>query len=106
MSDDTSVILKEILKWVRIQWLEILREKIKRLKLFSDEKDIIVYDNSDGKRSSRELSKLVGVSHPTVISLWKKWIDAGIAEPSERYGGSQCRRIFDLTELGFEMPKK
>ena len=102
---ETNKILKEILKWERLIGTEILRKKVKEEKdLFADPKAIVIYNHSDGDKSTRELAKMGGVTHTTVQALWKKWIDAGIAESTEKYGGGRCRRIFELNELGLELP--
>jgi len=104
-NNDTIKILKEILKWQRVQGLEVLRKKISAEKLFTTKKDIIVYYNSDGSKSTRDLAKITGISHVAVQSLWKKWINAGIAESTPKYKGGRCRKLFDLGELGLKLTK-
>lgn len=107
MNDNETVqLLKEILKWEKLRGIEHLKRKVKEENLFTDEKHIVVYYHTDGIKSSREIGKIVKVSYKTVLNLWKQWIAAGIAEPSEKYKGGQCRRIFELNELGLELPKK
>lgn len=101
-----EIILTEILKWHRFQGQEILRRKVKELNLLVEEKDILVYYHSDGEKSTRELGKLVGISHMTVQSLWKKWMDAGIVVQTKKYGGGRCRRLFSLEEMGVSLPKR
>lgn len=71
----------------------------------NDDKDIIIYYHSDGNKSSRDLAKIVGVSHKTVQLLWRKWIGSGIAESTLKYKGGRCRKLFDLGELGLKLPK-
>jgi transposase len=104
-NNQTNDLLKEILKWQKLQGSEYLKRKAKEEKLFTDKKHILVYYYSDGHKSSREIGKIASVSHVTVQNLWKLWIDAGIAEPSEKYKGGQCRKLFELNELGLELPK-
>ena len=102
--DETKEILKEILKWQRLQGIEILRKKIREENLFEDKKHISVYYFSDGNNSLRAIQRISGVHFTVVQSLWKKWVDAGIAEPTEKYGGGRCKRLFELNELGLELP--
>lgn len=103
--NETNKLLKEILKWHRLQGIEILKKKIKEENLFTDAKDILVYYYSDGNKSSREIQEMSGVNFQKVTKLWKKWINAEIAEPTEKYGGGRCKRLFELHELGLELPK-
>jgi len=105
-NEETNEILKQILKWVKLQGIEGLRMKARDKNLFGDLKDILAYHHSNGEKSSRDLAKIAGVSHGTIQTLWKKWVDAGIAEPTEKYGGGRCKRLFKLDELGLELPKK
>ena len=103
--NQTNELLKEILKWQRLQGVEYLKRKVDNEELFTDKKHILVYYYSNGSRSSREIGKLAGVSFATVRNLWKKWIVAGIVEPTEKYKGGQHRRLFELYELGLKLPK-
>ena len=105
-NDETNRILREILRWQRFQATEMLRNRIKEENLFADKKYVLVYYHSDGERSTRDIQKESGVSHNTVALLWKKWVDAGIAEPTEKYGGGRCKRVFELNELGLELPSE
>ena len=102
---ETNEILKEILKWQKLQGREILKQRIGDKNLFEDEKDVLAYHYSDG-RSSRDVEKATGVNYKMVQSLWKKWLAAGIAEPTDKYCGGRCKRIFDLSELGLELQPK
>lgn len=106
MNDDqTNEILREILKWQRLQGIEILKKKVKKENLFEDEKDVLIYYHSDSNKSMRDLARIVGVKHSKVQRLWNKWIDAGVVEAIEKYRGRRCKRVFELNELGLELPK-
>lgn len=104
-SKETNEILKEILKWQKFQGREILKKKIREGNLFTDKKYILVYHYSDGDKSSRQISKITGIGYKKVQSLWKEWISLGLAEPSEKYGGGRCKRLFEVKDLGLELPK-
>lgn len=90
-NNQTNKLLKEILKWQRLQGMDILKKKIKEEGLFSDKNQIVAYYHSDGKKSSREIAKITNIGYKTIQALWKKWIYVKIAEPSEKYKGGQCK---------------
>lgn len=104
-NEETNEILKQILKWVKLQGIEILRKKIKEEGLFTDKNHILAYYLSDGKNSLRFIEKETGINYQKVKSLWERWLDKGIAETTEQYGGGRCKRKFELDELGLELPK-
>ena len=64
-----------------------------------------VYEYSDGERGSREIGKMVGVSHVTVQRYWVKWAESGIGEPVEKYGGGRFKRPCSLQELSILVPQ-
>ncbi len=100
----TNELLREILKWERLEGIEILKKKIEEEKLFKETKDIIIYYHSDGEKSLRDIEKITNISYKMVQALWKKWLKAGIATTTEKYGGGRCKRLFELNELGLELP--
>jgi DNA-binding PadR family transcriptional regulator len=51
------------------------------------------------------VAKLANISYVTVTVWWKKWIRAGIAEATSAKGGQRAKRIFSLTDFGFEIPE-
>lgn len=104
-NNKTNELLKEILKWQKIQGMEILKKKIKEEDLFSNKNQIVAYYHSNGKKSSREIEKITSIGYKKIQELWKKWISAGIAELSEEYKRGRCKRSFELNELGLELPK-
>lgn len=99
---ELAPLLEEMIKWQRLQGITILKEIAKKNNLFSDESEIKVYLNSDGERSSRDLEKISGVNYKKVQSMWKQWIELGIAEPTEKYGGGRCKKIFELKDFGIK----
>lgn len=104
-NNETKELLREILKWIKLVGSEYLKRKVQEEKLFVDEKHMLAYYHTDGTKSSREVGKIAGLSHGAVWNLWKKWIEVGIAEPSEKYKGGQCKKLFELAELGFQLSK-
>ena len=65
---------------------------------FSSPGELQAYRYSDGKRSSREIAQLAGVSHVTVVGYWKRWSEEGLAQPSDAYRG-RYRRSYSLSRL-------
>lgn len=101
---ETNDLLKEILKWQRVIGDNLIKNKIKEKDLLKDKKQILAYYNSDGNNSIRKIAKIVKLSNMTVQRLWKEWIKEGLAEPSDKYKGRRCKRIFELNELGLKLP--
>jgi len=99
--------LSEIKYWIRLSGLPVLR-RVAHENLRDDESKL-VYELSDGNRSTREIVeelKKVGkaITHSTVANMWKRWVAAGIVEPSERYQG-RFRKVASLESLGIEIPE-
>ena len=106
MSEDYTKIvhlLEQILRWTKTGAIMQLKPSIQET-LQSDEAKL-VYEYSDGERSTREIGKLAGVSHATVKNYWEKWSELGIVEPTEKYEGGRFRRLCSLRELGIALPK-
>lgn len=103
MDDERIVnLLKEILKWTRFQG--VLRVKDVLLDTLKSDEEKIVYESSDG-RGTKEVAKLAGISHQTVVNYWKKWATLGIVEPIKVRGGIRYKRSFSLSDFGIEVPK-
>ncbi len=45
-----------------------------------------VYGLSDGKRTTREIAKTIGVSHSKIERMWNRWASLGIVTPGKRRG--------------------
>lgn len=100
--------LNEMLTWIRITSYPVVREvmvkefdnpsdndKVKKLKRK-------VYSLTDGKRSSREIEKLMGVkiSFATIAVYQRKWRKQGLAvsvDPANPQ--SKTRGVFDLEDF-------
>lgn len=94
--------LDQLLRWTRFAGMQQLRNILTQN--LTKDIELLIYELSDGKRSTREIAKLVGIkSHATVTGYWKKWSKLGIVEPSEKYSG-RFRRICSLEEVGLTVP--
>lgn len=94
--------LKEILKWSRFQNLPKLKEVLE--KELDDQSKKLVFENTDGQKSMREVSTESGVPVPTIQGWWNRWYNLGILEPSETWRG-RLKRICSLKDVGIEIPK-
>lgn len=100
--DKTTELLEEILKWTKFNAMQLKTVLLE--KLDTDEKKLI-YENSNGDRSSRDIAKLANVSYKTVQNYWKSWSEMGILEATEKYRGGRFKKLCSLVELGIAIPK-
>lgn len=113
MAEQTDL-LKRILKemeelkyWARLAGIPILRRAIQDN--LRDDESKLVYELSNGDRSSREIAEQVKktgrtLTHMTVTNMWKRWSAVGTVEPSERYQG-RFRKVVSLESLGIDVPE-
>ena len=103
MDDERIVdLLKEILKWTRFQGMISVKGVL--LDTLKKDEEKVAYESSEG-RGSKEVAKLAGISHQTVVNYWKKWATLGIVEPLKVRGGLRYRRSFSLSDFDIEVPK-
>jgi DNA-binding transcriptional MocR family regulator len=101
-SDDLVVeLLSEILRWTKVGVLN-LRETLTQ-ELTSD-KHRLVYELSDGIRSSRDIASISGVSFVTVAAWWRRWAELGFVDPSPKFQG-RVQRLCSLRLLGISIPE-
>jgi len=92
--------LKELLKWSKFAGMQQLRNVLSQN--LRNDTEMLIYELSDGTRGARDIAGAVGISHPTVLSYWKKWSKVGIVEPSPSFQG-RYQRICSLEEVGLEV---
>jgi len=108
MSEELKVLknieskLDQLLKWTRFAGMQQLRTILTQN--LTTDVEMLIYELSDGERSTREIAGLSGVgSNATVASYWRKWSKLGIVEPSEKRQG-RFRRNCSLEEVGLTVP--
>jgi hypothetical protein len=103
MDDSESVIreLSEQTRWLRLLGIQALRPVLERLLVTDKQK--LVYEASNGERSTREVGKIAGVSNSTVADLWREWAAVGIVAPVEGTSG-RYRQLIPLSSLGYDVP--
>ena len=95
--------LEEILKWVKFQGWQNVKNIL--LNILTDDISKLIYHYSNGA-SSREIAKKLPVSHKTVTKYWKKWSKVGIVRPIKvKGGGTRYIKIFELEDFGIEIPE-
>lgn len=99
---DIAVTMKELLKWMRFAGMQQLRTILSQN--LKTDVEMLVYELSDGTRSTRDIARLAGLgSHVTVAVYWKKWSKLGIVEPSPQFRG-RYQKICSLEEVGLTVP--
>ena len=98
--DKITELLEEILKWTRLEGTQKAKATLTELLKTDNEKAI--YENSDGKKTSREIAAIIGVSHVTVINYWKRWSRYGIVKEVSARGGTRFKKVFSLSDFGIE----
>lgn len=98
--------LTEIKFWVRLSAIPTIRRAV--LDNLRDDVDKIVYELSDGQRSTREIAEIVSrtdrsITHVTVSNMWRRWKAVGLVAPTERRG--RYKKVVSLELAGIEMPK-
>jgi hypothetical protein len=94
--------LREQTKWLRLLGLGSVRPLITQV--LTSDRDRLVYENTNGLRTAREVAKLAGVSHPTVLKLWQDWLALGICIESRTQSG-RAEHLVPLSKLGIPVPK-
>ena len=70
--------------------------------------DKLIYELSDGKRSSREIAQIVcsigrKTTHVTVGNMWEKWTLLNLVIPATRKG--RVKKVVSLESIGISVPK-
>jgi len=93
---ETNQILREMLKWHKLQGMKALRELIPTL--LDDRKKRAVYELSDGKSGVKEISERAGVATGTISSWWTSWHCYGIVHKVK----NKYVKIASIKELGLQ----
>lgn len=95
--------LDELLKWVKVtghsQVGAVLNQQVRT----ATQK--IVYANSDGVKTLKELAELSGGDPGNISRDWKQWTQVGITEQVPARGGSRGKSLFNLVDFGIDVPK-
>lgn len=94
-------LLREILKWTKFSGMKGVKEVLDNA-VNTDQKKI-VYQLSDGSKSSVEIGGLAKCSDKTVRNYWKVWLKQALGDTIGVRGGDRFKRAFDLEEFGIEV---
>ena len=94
-------LLLEIVAWLRFQNRANLALMLEQA--FSSERERLMYQLTDGRRSQGEIARLVGVAQPTVLYAWNRWRRIGVVVEVPGVKG-RCRRLASLRDLGLDVP--
>ena len=94
--------VEEQLKWTKLSGMAQLKAIFEQNFRSNDEK--LVYELSDGERSTRDIEKITKVGRNKIAILWKKWYKMNIMEKSTKYEGRRMKRSFSLEDVGMEVP--
>lgn len=99
--------LREIKYWAKVSGLPVIRRAAHDN--LRDDESKLVYDLSDGQRSTREIAEELKksgktITHTTVANMWKRWAAVSLVESSERYQG-RFRKVASLESFGIEAPE-
>lgn len=95
-------LLEEQVRWTKFLATPHLREVFE--KNVSTDEEKIVYELTDGERSTRDIEKIAKVGRTKVATLWKKWYKLSIMDKSTKYGGGRLKKSFSLSEVGIDVP--
>lgn len=96
-NDETNKILKDILKWQRLQGMQILRDLLPK-SLDTPDKES-VYEMTDGENRIKDIQKKIKIATGTVHAWWNLWLAQGIITKE----GTKYRKLISLKELGIEI---
>jgi hypothetical protein len=100
-TDDVPSLLRELVKWTKFE----AKPKLKAIILdnLKGDKELLVYELSDGELSLREMERVTTVNKDRVSTLWDLWFNLGILEKSTIREG-RYKKICSLAELGIPIP--
>lgn len=101
--DANTQILREMLKWVKLQGIN--QAKTVLTAALRNDKEKLIYEYSDGTKAIAEIAKLTGVGFGTVQRCWGRWATLGIVEPVAVQGGTRYKKAFSLQVFGIEVPQ-
>jgi len=91
--------LNEIELWLRFSCRNSLKDLVEET--LRDEKDMLIYELTNGTNSSTVISKKAKCSQPTVINIWNRWKRLGIVTEISGIPG-RCKVLSSLEELGLK----
>jgi Fic family protein len=101
MNQEEIQILREILKWTRIQALPSASSALANALRKPEHRKL--YEQLDGSKTQQQLAKLLGISQATISRSLASWLRAGVVDET---AGGKYVRAFDLSLLESEEKDK
>lgn len=97
---ETNDLLKEILKWQKMQGLSVFKSLIPIL--LDSKKKREVYEMTDGTLTVKQISEKAKVATGTISNWWNKWLAEGILyrEGNKYINIASARDLFSESEGG------
>jgi hypothetical protein len=103
LAQDNDILqeLRQQTRWLRLLGYQALKPMLRDA--LKNDKQRLVYEYSDGNRTSREIAGMAGVGAGTVSKLWTTWQAEGICIESPLRPG-RAQHLAPLSRLGIELP--
>jgi len=102
MEGQVATLLRELVAWTRIQALPAVKAALEA-ELGEDRKRL-AFENTDGRRTLRDVAKAARVPASTVQRWWDRWFQLGIVRDSGTRAG-RMERICSLRDVGLDVPR-
>ena len=93
---ETNDILKEILKWQKLQGLQAFKSLA--VGILDTKEKRMVYEMSDGTLTVKQISEKVKVSTGTISNWWNRWLAEGILNKEN----NKYVKIVSIKDIFFE----
>ena len=100
--EEIAAALRELVKWTRFAGLRQVKEVL--LTALDNDQRRLIYHVSDGELGSVSIAKLAGTSDRSVRRYWESWAKLGLMEVVRVRGGDRYKRLFELDDVGIEIP--
>jgi hypothetical protein len=104
-AESLSEKLDELIFWTKFSalptFITLLKDALR------DDVDKLIYELSDGERSTREIANIISrggrrVTHATVANMWQKLSLMNLVMPARRSG--RYKKVISLESIGIEVP--
>ncbi len=104
MSIDETILseLREQTKWLRLLGMQALRPLLDGT--LQTDKHRLIYELTDGKRTTRDVAAAAAVGVSTVNRLWQDWLAVGVCLEVPGKAG-RAEHLTSLARLGIEVPE-
>lgn len=103
--EELSEKIDELIFWVKYSTWKSFKMDLKVA--LRDDVDKLVYELSDGKRSTRDIADEISktgrkITHTTVANMWQKWALSSLVIPAGRSG--RYRKVASLKAVEIQFP--